>query len=163
LDRWLLRPRVRGEVIPLAHAGCGVTWLLHLQGERRGEVWVDAGGSDRSYSRVADSFTGWYAAWLDASVRGVRPWVQWDARYCATPAVLSQMLDALGDAVRAPGGANLSGRIGTGAISLTNGGGYLPAGVALDPCHACVTLASELGLAPDVFAPGILSGGVDAV
>jgi hypothetical protein len=159
----LLRPRVRGDVIPLAHAGCGVTWLLHLQGERRGEVWVDAGGSDRSYSRVADSFTTWYAAWLDAAVRGLRPWVQWDARYCATPAVLSQMLDAIPDAAHAPGGPTLAGRIGTGAISLTNGGGYLPAGVALDPCQACVTLASELGLAPDVFAPGILSGGVDAV
>lgn len=159
----LLRPQVRGDVIPLAHAGCGVTWLLHLRSERAGQVWVDASGSDRSYTQVGDSFTAWYSAWLDASVRRLGPWVQWDARYCATPAVLTQMLDAIGDAARGPDGPSLAGRVTTGSISLTNGGGYLPAGVPLDPCHPCVTLVAELGLTPDVFAPGILSGGVDPI
>src|SRR6266540_1689142 len=149
----LVRPVVHDEVIPLAHAGCGVTWLLRLDGEHRGRVWVDAGGSDRTVAEVASSFSAWYRAWLDAAVRESGPWAQWDASYCATPSMLSQMLDEIGD------GTNLAGRIRPGGISLISGGGYLPEGAALDPCHPCVAIAAQCDLPPEVFAPGVLSTG----
>jgi len=149
----LVRPVVHDEVIPLAHAGCGVTWLLRLDGEHRGRVWVDAGGSDRTVAEVASSFSAWYRAWLDAAVRESGPWAQWDASYCATPSMLSQMLDEIGD------GTSLAGRIRPGGISLISGGGYLPEGAALDPCHPCVAIAAQCDLPPEVFAPGVLSTG----
>src|SRR6185503_8974062 len=84
-----------GGVLPLAHAGCGVMWLLVLRGPRRGEVWVDAGGSDRRARRVAGSFDAWYRSWLDCAVRDSGPWTQWDGGACATPHVLSQVLDQI--------------------------------------------------------------------
>lgn len=90
----LLSPRRVDDVIPLAHAGCGVTWVLHLDGERAGTVWVDAGGSDGSVSQVAGSFSQWYMTWLDHAVRDYGPWLQWDHRYCATTSAVSQYLQA---------------------------------------------------------------------
>jgi hypothetical protein len=145
----LLPPQRHNGVIPLAHAGCGVTWVLRPNGE----VWVDAGGSDGTVARVADSFTGWYRAWLDAAVRQRGPWAQWDNGQCATTAVLSQFLDTVPEQEQ----GSLRGKVGTGAISLTSGGGYLPAGSALDPCHPCVAMVATFDLPPDVFAPGVLS------
>ena len=77
-------------MIPLAHAGCGVTWVL---GD--GEVWVDAAGSDQTCAKVARSFTDWYLAWLDHAVRGAGPWLHWDNAACATTSVLTQMIESL--------------------------------------------------------------------
>jgi len=155
----LVRPALHGNgVIPLAHAGCGVTWLLRLDDGHRGEVWVDAGGSDKTYGKVAGSFTEWYRAWLDTALRN-GPWQQWDNRACATTAVFSDFITDLEQRGEiGPGPADLTGHLGPGAITLTMGAGYLPEGSAGDPCHPCVALAGRLGLTPDVFAPGILQG-----
>jgi hypothetical protein len=79
-------------VLALAHGGCSAMWLLVLRGPRRGEVWVDAGGSDRGMRRVAASFTDWYRDWLHACALDLCPWIQWDSGQCSTPAALSQFL-----------------------------------------------------------------------
>jgi hypothetical protein len=153
----LLPPSRVGDVIPLAHGGCGVTWVLHLVGERAGTVWVDAGGSDGTVSQVAGSFTAWYLAWLDHAVRDCGAWLQWDHRCCATTGVLDRFLRAEPSDGEPDGPRDLSQEFGPGAVRLTAFGGYLPPGSAADPCHGCVSLMAHFNVGPEVFAPGTLS------
>lgn len=145
-------------VIPLAHAGCGVMWLLVLSGPQRGEVWVDAGGSDGRARRVAASFDTWYRTWLDAAVRDSGAWTQWDGRACATPAMLSRMLEAIeeeglaGDAAA----AQLKERIGPGGISLSTAGSpYFARGAVIDPCQSCTTTTGRVGVEETAFQVGV--------
>jgi len=145
-------------VLPLAHAGCGVVWLLVLRGPHRGEVWVDAGGSDRIARRVAGSFETWYRAWLDDAVRDAGPWTQWNGDACATPGVLSQILDQI-EAEGVTGDdalAALAERIGDGAICITTAGSpYFPAGAVIDPCHSCAATAARVGVTDGAFQVGV--------
>jgi hypothetical protein len=152
----LLRPEVFDGVIPLAHAGCGVAWVMRLDGDERGTVWVDAAGSDETYARVADSFSGWYRAWLDNAVRRNEPYAQWDARYCAAASGIAQAVESMGKKAKRAGRVSLAGQVGVAAISLRSGN-YLPEVSAMDPCHPCVCLVANYDLPPEVFAPGVLS------
>lgn len=68
--------------------------------------------------------------------------------------MLSQLLDSMPEAGEHP---SLAGRVDAGGITLTSGGGYLPAGSALDPCHPCVALVANFDLPPEMFAAGVLS------
>lgn len=141
-------------VLALAHAGCGVMWVLVLEGRHRGEVWLDAASSDKKARRVAASFNAWYRDWLGSAISNDVPWCPWDARCCSTPAALSNFLDALEQEGPIPE-APLAGRLGPGALSLKGGGSaYFQPGAPLNPCHACVTLVRELGGEEKVFAPG---------
>src|SRR5690606_29923113 len=74
----LLPPRRVGDVVPLAHAGCGNAWVLRLDGPDRGTVWMDARASDEGTRKVADSVGAWFTAWLDGAARSVGPWQQYD-------------------------------------------------------------------------------------
>jgi hypothetical protein len=143
-------------VLALAHAGCGVMWLLVLNGRRRGEVWLDARSSDGRVRPIASSFTDWYGAWLDCAVRDAVPWHHWDETCCSTPNALSKATTELGP---------LAGKLSAGALSIaTIGAAYFEPGAPLDPCHPCALLAADLGLAHDVFTPGVLPRpGRDAV
>ena len=152
----LTYPRKINDTVLLAHAGCGVAWVLRLDPDEYGTVWVDAVGSDGTFARVAASFTDWFRRWLDVSVRDLDPWVQWDVTGCASTGVLSQVLTAQEERRPADGHRSLAGVIGDGAISITAGEGYLPTGSAVDPCHACIQLAAQFDLPPTVFAPGSL-------
>jgi hypothetical protein len=144
-------------VLALAHAGCGILWLLEVRGPHPGRVWLDSTPTDGELRVVSDSFDAWYREWLDVTSRGFGPWSQWDRRRCATPSVLSRYLESL----EASGTAldkerPLAGRVGAGKLALKSGASpYFASGVALDPCHACVTLAATLGLDEAVFAPGV--------
>ncbi|KRC53020.1 MULTISPECIES: SMI1/KNR4 family protein [unclassified Nocardioides] len=153
----LIRPAVVGDgVIPLAHAGCGVTWILRLDPDHRGEVWVDAAGADETFTQVAPTFSEWYDDWLESALRG-GVWSQWDNSACATTGVLNQLITSLDERGElGPRPINLQGRIGPGGIALSLGAGYLPEGSAGDPCHPCVALASRFGLGPAIFSPGVL-------
>jgi len=148
-----------GDVVPLAHAGCGNAWVLALEGERRGTVWLDASGSAGETTQVASSFTEWFADWLDAAVRDTGPWLQYDVRGCSPVSVMSQVLDARSEHAAAAGEPEPTSLAGLpdGAISTVGDATYLPHG-PMDPCHGCVSLAGSLGLAPTVFAPGLLMG-----
>ena len=154
----LSHPRLIDRSVLLAHAGCGVAWVLRLDPAEYGTVWVDAVGSDGTFTKVADSFTEWFTDWLDASVRDQRPWVHWDVGQCATPGVLGQALTAKDQKNPRREGEppSLAGSFGPGAILISSGEGYFPEGTALDPCHGCVHLAARLDLPPNVFVPGIL-------
>lgn len=153
----LLPPERTGDHIVLAHAGCGVTWRLRLEGPQRGTVWVEASGSDERYERVADSFDAWYRSWLDNAVRDAGPWLHWDPNCCATAGILRQLLDQAEERTgQRPDDLGAITKTGGVRITLTSGGGALPSGANLDPCQGCVTLAHQFGLDADVFTPGVL-------
>lgn len=144
-------------VLCLAHAGCGVVWLLVISGRHRGEVWVDAASSDGKARRCATSFSSWYRDWLNAAVRDLRPWIQWDSLCCATASVISQLLEAVerrgitGDAQR----AEVANQLGPGAVRLMSGDGpYFPAKTTLNPCEGCVDLAARFSPRRDLFQAG---------
>lgn len=145
-------PPDTGGVIALAHAGCSVMWLLVVEGVHRGEVWLDARGSDRGVRRVAPTFHDWDAAWLDAAVRDAAPWTQWDASCCSTPHAFSSYLD---ENPPTDDGPPLTGKLNPAALRISGlGETYFERGAPLDPCHACVLLAEHLGADDEVFAPG---------
>jgi hypothetical protein len=155
----LLPPEPVHGAVPLAHAGCGNTWVLRLDDGAHGTVWMDAAGSDETLTQVAPSFTRWFSDWLDAAVRDRGPWVPYDVRCCAPVGVIGQLVVAEQERAASagePAPTSLAGRMGDGALSLTGGGKYLPVG-ALDPCHGCVTVAGNWSLPPTVFAPGMLA------
>lgn len=149
---------VRGTLL-LAHAGCTVAWLLILRGPCRGQVWVDARGSDGGVRRVADSFAAWYQSWLDACVRDEHPVLNWDPACCSTAHVLSQMLTSIEQKEGLTGERTeerLRSKVGPSAIAIsTSGGTAFAAGEAVDPCAGCVVLCQQLGLAEEVFCQGI--------
>jgi hypothetical protein len=129
-------------------------WLLVLAGPHRGEVWVDARSSDGRVRRVARSFSAWYRDWLASAVRDAAPWLQWDAACCATPHVLSQVIQQLEregvsrEAVR----VELAKRLKPGSMALASGGSeYFAAQTPLNPCHGCVALAARFGLESNLF------------
>jgi hypothetical protein len=141
----------------LAHAGCGVAWLLVLDGDHAGEVWLDASACDRSVRRVAPSFSAWYTAWLEASFRQARPWTPWETRSCPSVSVFSQVIDAnrrSGDDEEAAI-ARLASQIKPGALRVTcDAAAYFERGASVDPCHSCLALAARLGVADEAFAHG---------
>ncbi len=144
-------------VLALAHAGCGVVWLLVLGGQHEGEVWVHAVGSDGLVRRVAPDFISWYRDWIDALVRNDRVFAQWDAACCATPSVLSQMIDAREkEGIATEEAVAELSSLDTGSIGIMSGGGrYFGEGDPLDPCQSCCAMVSQLGIGLDVFKPGI--------
>ena len=147
-----------GPSIALAHAGCGVTWLLAVGAENHGQVWVDAMGSDETVKQVEASFSGWYRRWLDAVVRDVAAWIQWDSQACATTGAFAQILEKLAREGVAPDARRerLRGMLSAGAMTLKSGGsGLFTAGDRIDPCAGCVALASQFGIGDDLFALGL--------
>ncbi|WP_018348274.1 SMI1/KNR4 family protein [Longispora albida] len=146
----LLPARRVDDLIPLAHAGCGVVWVLRMDSAHYGEVWCDAAGSDETYRRVAGGFAEWYREWLRFAIGREQEWLQWDFRCCAPVNLFSTMLNE-----HSP--AELAEMIEPGGIRTTGGGRYVPEGSAIDPCHGCVGVAHRLGMSEDVFAPGVLT------
>ncbi len=146
-----------GGCLALGHAGCGIMWLLVLNGESRGQVWVDGRSSGGAVRRVADSFDDWYRGWLDAATRGAELWVQWDPKGCAIPQLLSNVLRSIEeDGVSGDGAAaELPNRVGAGTVSSACvGDGYFDHGAPLAPCRSCVYLTNRFGLTDEVFASG---------
>jgi hypothetical protein len=144
-------------VLPLAHAGCGVMWLLVLAGPHRGEVWVDARSSDGAARRVSPSFSVWYRDWLASTVRNAVPWLQWNVACCATASVFSQIMDQLqrDGVARDALAAEVGRRFKPGSMALASGGSeYFAAKTLLNPCHGCVQLAARFGLAANLFQVG---------
>ncbi|MDB4981849.1 MAG: hypothetical protein JWM82_2601, partial [Myxococcales bacterium] len=144
-------------VLPLAHAGCGVMWLLVLTGSHRGEVWVDARSSDGRARRVAPSFSVWYREWLASAVRDAVPWLQWDAGCCATANVLSQIIEQveLDGIPRDSIPAELAKRLRPGCMALASGGSeFFTAKTPLNPCHGCIAIAARFGLTSSLFQAG---------
>lgn len=154
----LARSEPPGPSLALAHAGCGVTWLLGVGSEHHGQVWVDAMGSDESVKQVDASFSGWYRRWLDSVVRDVAAWIQWDSQACATAGVFVQVFEKLErDGVPEEARAErLRSLLKAGAITLKSGGSnFFVAGDRIDPCAGCVALAARFGIGDGVFGVGL--------
>jgi len=146
-------------VLALAHAGCGVMWLLVLRGEHAGEVWVDAAGSDHIARRVAPDFQDFYRAWLHSCVRDDLSFVQWDPRCCATANVLSQVFESFEKERGLEGEAlcnEVAGALDEGAISIASSGGpFFNKGDAVSPCAGCVDLVQGMGISAKVLGLGL--------
>ena len=150
------RGEVLDGVLALAHAGCGMMWLLEVRGPGRGRVWLDARSGDGTMRVVYPSFDAWYRDWLDATLRDVGPWSSWDGLRCATASVLVQLLESLKKKGELPAEKPLVGRVGAGKLMLAaSGSAYFVQGAHLDPCHPCVALAARLGLDEGIFGPGV--------
>ncbi|MCC6809285.1 MAG: SMI1/KNR4 family protein [Deltaproteobacteria bacterium] len=140
--------------LALAHAGCGNMWLLGIRGARAGEVWIDGAGSDLKTRRAFASFDAWYRGWLDAAVRDVADFCQWDARCCAPPGLFSQLLASL-DSLPNDAPPSLAGHLGEASVRVASSDtAYFPPGTIVDPCQACVSLAHRLGVSDAVFGAG---------
>lgn len=138
---------VAGALV-LGHAGCGVIWLLVLNGPSAGEVWVDAGGSSGGVYPIAPNFEVWYRAWLDNAVGSVGPFLQWDANACAPSAAIRQRLEQHdGPPETALAGASLGLRAG--------GGLHFHAEDAIDPCEACFANLCRFGMVPGDIGTGL--------
>lgn len=130
----------------LAHAGCGVMWLLVVAGPHRGEVWVDARSSDSRVHRCAPSFTAWYRSWLATLVRDDRPWTQWDGRGCAIINVLNNVVTDLERRLPAEEVMpELARFIGQGSMATASAGDmYFPPRTPLSPCEGCSTTVDRI-------------------
>jgi len=130
--------------LALAHAGCGVMYLLVLNGPHRGEVWLDAAGSDNTVRRVSPSFLDWYQGWLDALVADAPPHAEWDARRCATSNAISNALDAYQREGLPP--EEVDERIaGARYQVMAAGGPYFDLGDPVSPCAICHQLVASYG------------------
>ena len=170
VQRRLARGTFKGAasegVLALAHAGCGVMWLLVLRGSHRGEVWVDASAVDGTVRPVARSFSDWYVAWLEASFRSSRPWASWETNACASVSEFARLIEASEAAGFSEAQAieRLATQLKPGAHAITSGeSAYFDVAAHLDPCHACVAMAARLGVAEMAFAVGVapLPGRID--
>jgi hypothetical protein len=151
----LLSPRRVDDVVPLAWGGCGVMWVLRLSGPERGQVWVDARWNDHTYTRVAPSFAEWYADWVDAAIGLEAAWHQWDNHACAAINGLARFVEMGSDAEREAHRVKPNSNL---RLQIKSGGGYMPEGTPLDPCHACVIAYASYGLPESSFEPGVCSG-----
>lgn len=154
------------HALPLAHLGCGYAAVVALDGDARGEVWIDA-RSIQVLAPIHGSFTALYLDWIDrlAHARWPEPHVPPGA--CALAAALSGYLaHCETEAGVTPGtldGAALAsvlGRLGAGAIQVAAESpiGWFDDRDPVDPCIACARLVDNLatsGLRRDVVAPGL--------
>jgi hypothetical protein len=154
------------RALPLVHLGCGYAAIAPLDGDARGQVWIDARviGVLRP---IHGSFTAMYLDWIDrlAHARWPEPHVPPGA--CALAAALSGYLAHCEKARGLPAGT-LAGeplrealsRLGPGAIEVAaeSSVAWFDDGDRVDPCIACARLIDNLaddGLRRDVVAPGL--------
>jgi hypothetical protein len=138
---------VEGSLV-LAHAGCKAAWVLRLDPDHFGEVWLDARDQHGTWAPVSGSFTAWMRQWF-AEAAGERPWVQWDLTQCSHgPEVVQH--------VRALRSAHPGARVTMQAIAHPGEAGrYVPAGL-IDPCQGCADLAYRVAGSEAEFLPGPL-------
>ena len=157
-------PWTRG--LPVVHLGCGYTAVVALDGDARGEVWIDARaiGVNRP---IHDTFTAFYLDWIDRLAYARWPEAHVPPGVCALAAALSGYLAHCETELGVPAGA-LAGpplrdalaRLGPGAIEIAADAAapWFDDGDRVDPCIACARLLDNLaadGLRGDVVAPGL--------
>jgi len=150
--------------LPLAHLGCGYAAILPLDGEARGEVWLDA-RTLRLATPIHGSFTAFYLQWIDCLARGRWPDGFVPPGACPLAAALGGFLgmwesrlglgpgELAGDALR-----EALSQLGAGAIAIAGEPPLFASGDRVDPCIVCARLVENLvadGLCPDVVAPGV--------
>ena len=157
-------PWTRG--LPVVHLGCGYAAVVALDGDARGEVWIDARaiGVNRP---IHATFTAFYLDWIDRLAHARWPDSHVPPGVCALAAALSGYLAHCETELGVPAGA-LAGqplrdalaRLGPGAIEIAASAAapWFDDGDRVDPCIACARLLDNLaadGLCRDVVAPGL--------
>jgi hypothetical protein len=152
--------------LPLAHLGCGYTAVVALDGDARGEVWIDARAIG-VVRPIQPGVTALYLDWIDRLARARWPEPHVPAGACALAAALSGYLARCEAEAGAPagtlGGAALRdalARLGPGAIEIAaEASPWFDGGDRVDPCIACARLIEDLagdGLRRDAVAAGAL-------
>lgn len=155
----------------LCHLGCGYLVYLVVEGEHRGEVWLDLGTSGPP-AKIAPHFIAFYTDWLNALQRAEWPAVYVRPGSCALALALSAYLGhverQLGKLEGALSEVELRtalASLGPGAIQIAAETKSFPPVAAtepkVDPCLACERMLQELsglGLRRDVVAPGAAVG-----
>ncbi len=152
------------EGVAVAHMGCGYAAVVALDGDARGQVWIDARAVGVARP-IHQSFTAYYLDWIDRLAHGAWPeaWVPPTA--CPLPNALGGFLavqeQRLGIEPGTLAGAALRealAELGSHSIEIAAESSVLFAnGTRVDPCIACARLVENLGadgLRPDVVAPG---------
>jgi hypothetical protein len=152
--------------LPLAHLGCGYAAVVALDGDARGEVWLDARAIG-VVRLIQPSFTAFYLDWIDRLAHARWPESHVPPGACPLAAALSGYLAhceaelgvAAGMLAGEPLRAALS-RLGPGAIAVAaeSAIAWFDDGDRVDPCISCAFLLDNLaadGLRRDVVAPGV--------
>jgi len=153
--------------LPLAHLGCGYLAVAALDGDARGEVWIDARAIG-VIRPIHASATALYLDWIDRLAHARWPEAHVPPGACALAAALSGYLARCEADAGAPAGT-LAGqalrealsRLGPGAIEIAaeSAVAWFDDGDRVDPCIACARLIETLagdGLRGDVVARGAL-------
>ncbi len=64
--------------IRISHYGCGIMYMLIINGSERGHIWVDDRCSDYGIYSAQEkplSFENWYMEWLEASINKVKQFI----------------------------------------------------------------------------------------
>jgi hypothetical protein len=157
-------PWTRG--LPLAHLGCGYAAIIALDGDARGEVWIDARAIG-VLAPIHTSFTAFYLDWIDRLAHARWPEAHVPPGACALASALSGYLaHCEGERGLTPGSLagealrEALGRLGPGAIEVAaeSSVAWFDRDDRVDPCIACARLVDNLaadGLRRDVVAPGL--------
>ncbi|MEO8705657.1 MAG: hypothetical protein ABI867_36840 [Kofleriaceae bacterium] len=144
----------------IAHLGCGYAAVLPLDGNARGEIWLDA--RELGIAKpIFPSFTAYYLDWIDRLARTQWPEAHVEPGVCALPNALSAYLAAW-EAERGMAAGSLAGaelrealaQLGPGAITIGGDAPLFVAGDHVDPCISCARLLDNLGLPATLVAPG---------
>ena len=163
----------QGAVL-LSHLGCGYLAYLVVEGEHRGEVWLDLGTAGPA-SCIAPHFIAFYIGWLTSLQRAEWPAIHVRPGSCSLALALSGYLGHvernLGKTEGALSDAELRtalALLGPGAIKIAAETKSFPPLCAtetlVDPCLACERMLQELsglGLRREVVAPGAIVGFAD--
>lgn len=162
-----LPPAPWTRALPLVDLGCGYTAICPLDGESRGQIWIDARAIGQVRA-IHPSFTAFYLDWIDRLAHSRWPDPQVPPGACALAAALSGYLAhceaAAGVAPGTLAGAALREaleRLGPGAIEVAAAApvGWYADDDRVDPCLACARVVENLagdGLRRDAIAPGVM-------
>jgi hypothetical protein len=151
--------------LPIAHLGCGYAAIAVLDGDARGEVWIDARAIG-IVRPIHGSFTAFYLDWIDRLAHARWPDAHVPPGRCALAGALSSYLARCeaqaGDAPGTLAGEALRaalGQLGPAAIAVAaeSSVAWFDETDRVDPCIACARLVDQLaadGLARDAIAPG---------
>ena len=152
--------------LPLAHLGCGYAAVVALDGEARGEIWIDARAIGVTRP-IHPGFTAFYLDWIDRLAHARWPEAHVPPGACALAAALSGYL-AHCEAERGVPAGTLAGealrdalaRLGPGAIEVAAASSvaWFDDDDRVDPCIVCARLIENLtaeGLRRDIVSPGL--------